>query len=169
MVHSGQRPIVAQATAARSQRCYPANNRSWSWRKTSHGNRYTGREFRTDTAHHQWCDRWAGRWRGLRHHDVGSQSDIVGWLVHLLISAFIGGTFGVIASRLPAGWPGALIGGIVWGVVWWGLGALIIMPLALGMNEMVLQIGQMQINSLIGHIIFGAIMGAVYRLLAQRS
>jgi len=43
---------------------------------------------------------------------VGSQSDIVGWVIHLLISAFIGGTFGMIASRLPAGWPAAPIGGI---------------------------------------------------------
>jgi uncharacterized membrane protein YagU involved in acid resistance len=99
---------------------------------------------------------------------VGSQSEIIGWIVHFGISVFIGGTFGLIASRLPAGWVSVVVGGLVWGLVWWVAGALIIMPLALGMNEMVLQIGQMQINSLIGHLIFGAIMGVVYRLIGQR-
>jgi uncharacterized membrane protein YagU involved in acid resistance len=99
---------------------------------------------------------------------VGSQSDIVGWLVHFAISAFIGGIFGIIAPRLPASWVALLIGGVVWGIVWWVLGALILMPLSLGMNEMVLQIGQMQINSLIGHVVFGVIMAAVYKLAGQR-
>lgn len=100
---------------------------------------------------------------------VGSESPVVGFIVHMLISSFIGATYGVIAARLPRSWAGALISGAVYGgIVWWVLGALIIMPLLLGMNEMVLQIGEMQISSLIGHLVFGVIMGVVTKVAAER-
>jgi uncharacterized membrane protein YagU involved in acid resistance len=98
-----------------------------------------------------------------------SESVVVGWGVHLIISAFIGAVFGVVASRMPASWGVTLGAGVVNGVVWWVLGALILMPLILGMGEMVLQIGDMQISSLIGHVIFGVIAAAVYRWMASRS
>jgi uncharacterized membrane protein YagU involved in acid resistance len=98
-----------------------------------------------------------------------SENIVVGWVVHLLISAFIGAIFGVIASRLPASWGVTLSAGVVNGIVWWVLGALILMPLMLGMNEMVFVIGDMQISSLIGHVIFGAIAAVVYRVLANRA
>ncbi len=100
---------------------------------------------------------------------VGQDNLIVGAIVHMAISAFIGATFGVIATRLPIGLPVALVAGAIYGVVWWVLGALILMPLMLGMNAMVLQIGEMQINSLIGHILFGVIMGGVTHLLVSRQ
>jgi uncharacterized membrane protein YagU involved in acid resistance len=99
---------------------------------------------------------------------IGQDNAVVGFIVHLLISATIGATFGVIAARLPGGWAAAVIGGGAYGIVWWVLGALILMPLMLGMNDMVLQIGEMQTNSLIGHIVFGVIMGAVYKAAADR-
>lgn len=99
---------------------------------------------------------------------IGQDNAVIGFVVHMLISVFIGATYGVIAPRIPSGWAGALIGGALYGVVWWVLGALIAMPLMLGMNEMVLQVGDMQWMSLMGHVIFGAVMGAVYKLAAQR-
>jgi hypothetical protein len=98
-----------------------------------------------------------------------SENILVGWLVHLLISAFIGAVYGVVAARLPATGTNAVIAGVVNGVVWWVLGALILMPLMLGMNEMVLQIGDMQISSLIGHVIFGVIAAAVYQVMRSRG
>lgn len=98
-----------------------------------------------------------------------SESALVGWLVHLLISAFIGAVYGIAAARLGANWTTALIGGVVNGVVWWVLGALILMPLMLGMNEMVLQVGEMQVNSLIGHLIFGVVAALVYQVLRTRG
>ena len=89
-------------------------------------------------------------------------------LIALAPLMLIGVTFGVIASRLPSGLPLRTIGGGVSGSVWWVLGALILMPLMLGMNEMVFVIGEMQISSLIGHLIFGVIMGVVYHFMAAR-
>lgn len=100
---------------------------------------------------------------------IGQDNAVIGFVVHMLISAFIGATFGVLASRLGGGkLPTALALGAGYGVVWWVLGALILMPLMLGMNAMVLQVGEMQINSLIGHAIFGVLMGAVYQVVSAR-
>ena len=87
-------------------------------------------------------------------------SAVVGFIVHLAISAFIGATFGLVAGRLPnATTTTAAIAGTVYGIVWWVLGALIFMPLMLDMNEMVLVIGSSQWMSLLGHVIYGAITG----------
>jgi len=100
---------------------------------------------------------------------AGSDSVVVGWVVHLLISAFIGAVYGVVAARLSPSWGVTVAAGVVNGVVWWVLGALILMPLLLGMGEMVLRVEQMQINSLIGHVIFGVVAAAVFRMLYHRA
>lgn len=100
---------------------------------------------------------------------IGSDSVVVGFILHLIISAVIGATYGLIAPRLPGGWLITIGAGIVFGVIWWILGALIIMPLVLGMPAMVLVIEDMQLMSLVGHVIFGIITATVYTLIAQRS
>jgi uncharacterized membrane protein YagU involved in acid resistance len=87
---------------------------------------------------------------------VGSES-AVGFIVHLAISAFIGAVYGVVISRFPNTTQVALAGGIINGVVWWVLGALILMPLMLGMSQMVFVIGGDQWLSLMGHIIYGLV------------
>ena len=99
---------------------------------------------------------------------VGRENAVVGFIVHMIISAFIGATFGVIAARLPAGWATAIIGGSVYGIVWWVLGALIMMPLMLGMTQMVFVIGGPQWMSLTGHVIFGAVTGVLFVPLSRR-
>jgi hypothetical protein len=100
---------------------------------------------------------------------IGQANDLIGFGLHMVISAFIGATFGVIATRLPAGWVSFLISGGVYGIVWWVLGALILMPLGLGMSQMVFVIEQPQIISLIGHVIYGVLTGGTLKLLMQRT
>jgi uncharacterized membrane protein YagU involved in acid resistance len=99
---------------------------------------------------------------------VGQENAAVGFFVHMLISAAIGGTYGVVASRLPRTTMTALIAGAVNGFVWWVLGALVLMPLMLGMGAMVLVVGEMQMMSLIGHLIYGVMTGAAFLLLIRR-
>jgi uncharacterized membrane protein YagU involved in acid resistance len=99
---------------------------------------------------------------------VGQENAVVGFIVHMLISAFIGATFGAIATRLPHSWGVLLGAGAAYGMVWWVLGALIMMPLMLGMNEMVFVIGQTQWMSLMGHVIFGLVTGAAFKFLLNR-
>jgi uncharacterized membrane protein YagU involved in acid resistance len=100
---------------------------------------------------------------------VGQESAMIGFGVHLLISAFIGAVYGLIAGRFSLSWGAALAGGLVNGVVWWVLGALVLMPLLLGMNEMAFVIGQAQWMSLMGHILYGVATALVFTALARRS
>jgi uncharacterized membrane protein YagU involved in acid resistance len=99
---------------------------------------------------------------------AGQESAVVGFIIHMIISAFIGATFGVIATRLPAGWATVIIGGGVYGIVWWVLGALILMPVMLGMTQMVFVIGGPQWMSLLGHVIYGVVTGVLFVPLKQR-
>ncbi len=93
---------------------------------------------------------------------VGVQNAAVGVIVHMAISAFIGVTFGLLLDRFTHNVGGALSWGAIYGMVWWVLGALILMPAMLGMTDMVLKVGQAQWMSLMGHVIFGLVLGGVY-------
>ncbi len=100
---------------------------------------------------------------------VGQQNATVGFVVHMVISAIIGAIYGGIAVRLPQTVGTAIVAGALYGVVWWMLGALILMPLLLGMNNMIFVIGQMQIMSLVGHLVYGVVTGLAFLWLVQRG
>lgn len=99
---------------------------------------------------------------------AGSQDPMIGFVVHMAISAFIGGVYGLVAGRLPQKALTGVVAGAVNGVVWWVLGALIAMPLMLGMSNMVFQIGEAQWLSLMGHVIYGVITGLIFIPLSKR-
>ena len=99
---------------------------------------------------------------------VRQENALVGFVVHMVISAFIGAVYGLVAGRFALTWTNAVIGGIVNGVVWWLLGALTLMPLFLGMTQMVFVIGQAQWMSLVGHLIYGVITALVFIPLRKR-
>ena len=99
---------------------------------------------------------------------VRQESAVVGFLVHMAISAFIGAVYGVVAARLPAGWITAIVAGMINGVIWWVLGALVLMPLGLGMSQMVFVIGADQWLSLMGHLLYGVITAVVFVPLSRR-
>jgi len=99
---------------------------------------------------------------------VRQENGVIGFIVHMGISAFIGAVYGFVILRFPNRLSTAFVGGVLNGVVWWVLGALILMPLMLGMNAMVFVIGQAQWMSLLGHLIYGVIAGFVYYLLSPK-
>ena len=98
---------------------------------------------------------------------VGSDTVVVGWLVHLAISAVIGAGFGLAPARLTAGWVPGLVAGAGYGMVWWVLGALLLMPARLGMPTF--RIDAMAWKSLMGHIIYGMVLAAVVVAMTRRS
>jgi len=102
---------------------------------------------------------------------VGSQSPTVGAIVHMTISAVIGAFYGVVVTIVRANfsWGFAIVSGMVNGVIWWVLGALILMPLGLGMSSMVFVIGTGQWLSLMGHIIYGLVTALLFVLLIRRK
>jgi hypothetical protein len=97
---------------------------------------------------------------------VGAESAAIGWVVHLAISAFIGATFALLFGRRAMGIGIASMLGVLYGIVWWILGALLIMPARLGMGVFV--INSMALQSLMGHLMYGLILGVVYELLRPR-
>jgi len=98
---------------------------------------------------------------------VGSSSAAVGWIVHLAISAFIGASFAVLLGSLAKTLVPAALVGMGYGVVWWVLGALLIMPAQLGMP--VFELNTTAWQSLMGHLLFGLVLGIVYSVLARRE
>jgi uncharacterized membrane protein YagU involved in acid resistance len=100
---------------------------------------------------------------------VGSDSAIVGAIVHLLNSALIGAAFAVVFGRQVNTRFGGVLWGGAYGVIWWVLGALIIMPVWLGMPvQLHLQGMKMAMPSLMGHLIYGLATGFIYSRLAIR-
>ena len=99
---------------------------------------------------------------------IGIDSAVVGFIVHMGISAAIGAVYGVVAARLPQSYMVTAVAGMVNGIVWWVLGALIMMPLMLGMTDMIFAIGQTQWLSLMGHVIFGVITAFAFISLSKR-
>jgi hypothetical protein len=51
-----------------------------------------------------------------------------------------------------------MILGLLYGVAWWVVGALWIMPVWLGMDAMVFEVGANQWWSLAGHLIYGLLL-----------
>lgn len=97
---------------------------------------------------------------------VGSSSPAVGWIVHLLISAFFGAAFGALLGRMVKGMGSGALLGAGYGVTLWVLGALVLMPARLGMP--LFMINGMSMNSLLGHVVFGVLLGAVTVLILRR-
>ena len=103
---------------------------------------------------------------------VGHPSAITGFGVHLVISALIGASFSVIFDRFVASVSGGLGYGLLNGGAWWFLGPLTLMPLMMGMglgvNWNTAAAAQM-LPSLVGHLIYGAILGTSYAWLKNRA
>jgi uncharacterized membrane protein YagU involved in acid resistance len=96
---------------------------------------------------------------------VADPSTGLGWLVHLFNSVLFGAIFAVLFSQWIAR-PGAAIGlGLLYGAAWWVVGALWIMPAWLGMSEMIFEVGDDQWWSLLGHLLYGLLLGTLYVLI----
>lgn len=102
---------------------------------------------------------------------VGSDSIAVGWLYHLFNSAVIGGLFAWLFGSRILGYAGGVTYGAIWGVVWWVLGGLILMPVLLGMPAFaplrMAPMRSMAMGSLVGHLIYGLILGGGFVRLSR--
>src|SRR5437899_6301784 len=100
---------------------------------------------------------------------VGAKSIAAGWAYHLFNSALIGGIFGWLFGNRIHSYAQGLGLGAVYGAIWWVLGALILMPIFLGMSAftplMMAPMRMVAVGSLVGHLMFGLILGGGYLLL----
>ena len=93
----------------------------------------------------------------------GSDSAVIGFIIHLVISAITGVAFAIAFGSKVKSMAGGAEWGLVYGVIWWFLGPLIIMPVWLGMGLMLSAEGMKgAMPSLVGHIIFGVLLGTYY-------
>ena len=98
---------------------------------------------------------------------VGSESIAVAWVVHLAISAVFGAIYGAVVAPRVTGWGAGLATGVAYGVLLWVLGPLLLMPAALGMP--VFTVNSVALQSLLGHLVFGFVLGAVVVALSRRA
>lgn len=89
---------------------------------------------------------------------VGSTSHAVGWVLHLSISMFIGVVFSLLFQDRFKTLASAITVGIGYGFFWWILGALILMPTKL--KAPLFHFSTATWQSLMGHMVFGAVLGA---------
>ena len=94
---------------------------------------------------------------------AGGSSPAVGFLVHLVISAVIGIGFALLVGGRVGTIGATTASGLAYGLAWWFLGPLTLMPMMMGMGVM-WKTGAMSaaMPSLIGHLVYGGILGAVY-------
>ena len=97
---------------------------------------------------------------------VGSKSTFVGWLVHLAVSMLIGAAFGLIVQDKLKSVTSGISLGIAYGIFWWILGGLILMPSKLNMP--LFHFNTMAWQSLMGHMVFGAVLGALAVVIPRR-
>lgn len=98
---------------------------------------------------------------------VGSSSVAVGWILHLAISAFIGASFAILFGSPAKAFPPAALLGMGYGMVWWVLGGLLIMPAQLGMP--LFQFDATAWQSLMGHLLYGLVLGIAFSVLVRRD
>lgn len=96
---------------------------------------------------------------------LGSESLVVGWLMHMMISWIFGlgyGAMTLFSSRY-------YVLGVLHGVIIWVIGPLMVMPIMMGMGPMVgAMFESVQLMSLITHLAFSLILAAVFSRLVHR-
>lgn len=100
---------------------------------------------------------------------VGSDSEFVGLIVHLVIAEIVGASYGVLFRR-QAFDPAAAIGwGVSYGFVWWVLGPLTLAPVIVsGAPAWTVDAAGAAFPSLIGHLVYGAGLGLAFYALEAR-
>jgi hypothetical protein len=94
---------------------------------------------------------------------VNSDSVMVGMTLHFIFALIIGASFGVLFQRDVRGSGSAMGWGTGYGLLWWFLGPLTILPIWQGHRlDWSYQRGSLLFGSLVGHIIYGLIVGLIY-------
>jgi hypothetical protein len=103
---------------------------------------------------------------------VGHPSALAGFAVHMMISAGIGASFAVLFGRVVKAARNGLLAGMSYGGAWWVLGPLILMPGMMGMGfgaNLNVAAATAALPSLMGHLVFGVVLGLVHARLARRG
>jgi uncharacterized membrane protein YagU involved in acid resistance len=96
---------------------------------------------------------------------VGTDSREVGIVLHFIIAVVIGATFGLLFQRDVRGYGSSLGWGLAYGMFWWFLGPLTLLPVLQARPiDWSAERATALFGSLIGHIIYGLLVGVIYGL-----
>jgi hypothetical protein len=99
---------------------------------------------------------------------AGIDSTLVGFRalsIHLLVSAAIGMTYGLLFRDETSTPCDAISWGWLFGLIWWYLGPMTLLPLLLtGVCDWSTDAASALLPSLFGHLIYGAVTAAVFFL-----
>jgi uncharacterized membrane protein YagU involved in acid resistance len=100
---------------------------------------------------------------------VGGSAPALGFVVHLVISALIGMSYGVLFQHEAPNAGASVAWGLLYGLVWWFLGPLTLFPILLGGTfTWTTTAAGAALPSLIGHLVYGAATAFVFLLLERR-
>src|SRR3984893_14531605 len=113
---------------------------------------------------------WAfGQWMAKVNHFpliaglIHLSSPNAGVALHFVFAFIIGASFGLLFQRDVRGYGSCLGWGLGYGIFWWFLGPKTIMPLWQGRSlDWSYQHGQELFGSLVGHVVYGLIVGTIY-------
>lgn len=100
---------------------------------------------------------------------AGGTSPVLGFVVHLLISALIGASYGLLFRHESPDFGSGIAWGLVYGLIWWFIGPLTLLPILLGGSfSWTPEVAGALLPSLIGHLLYGAATAAVFLALERR-
>ena len=101
---------------------------------------------------------------------VRTNSTVISVIVHVITASLIGAGFGALVWRQQTGSGETLFWGLVYGMFWWFLGPLTLMPLLReGTLAWDVHTAQMLFPSLVGHILYGAVIGLAFVFLRPKA
>lgn len=101
---------------------------------------------------------------------MGSQAPAAGLVIHLVIAQFIGVTYAVLFRRSSFDLASGIGWGVSYGFFWWVLGALTLLPALTGaVPRWDAAAITVAFPSLVGHLAYGAALGAVHYRLVSRA
>ena len=93
----------------------------------------------------------------------------IGLLLHLLTSALVGMSYGLLFRNERTNLGGGAPWGWLFGMIWWYLGPMTLLPLMLtGECDWTADAASKLLPSLLGHLIFGAVTALVFLLIERR-
>jgi hypothetical protein len=100
---------------------------------------------------------------------VGGSSPILGFFVHMCISAMVGMSYGLLFQREAPNFASGVAWGLLCGLIWWFIGPLTLMPILLGGSfTWTTTAAGALLPSLIGHLLYGGATAFVFLLLERR-
>jgi uncharacterized membrane protein YagU involved in acid resistance len=99
----------------------------------------------------------------------GGSSAIFGFIVHMLVSAMLGMTYGILFRHEAPDIGSGIAWGLVYGLVWWFIGPMTLIPILLGEPlTWTPAAADALFPSLIGHLLYGAATAIAFHLFERR-